>query len=213
MALGIRRSGGPRPAAVRQSGGRLRAFVSLAKLSLAGVALLCWSFRLNSAPPGFAMKRAMPLQEAWRTLGLEPTASRGDLKKAFRNKIREVHPDVTGDDGTMLQKVREAYTVVDGIENPNIWDANGMEDGLPAWASGMLQGILWSADCPSYQDFLEKPSNKALAVGEVSGKTGQRAWAAAWGKFSQQEANQEALRVCRQYGGKCRLIYIGSGES
>ena len=35
---------------------------------------------------------------------------------------------------------------------------------------------------------------KALAVGEFNERTGKRPWAAAWGKYSQQEANAEARR-------------------
>lgn len=156
----------------------------------------------------------MPLPEAWRVLGVEPGAPRGDVKKAFRQKIRQFHPDVIGDDGTLLQRVRDAYAVVESLDNPGVWDAAGVsEEGLPAWASGLLQGVQWTADCPSYAAFLQKPDQKALAVGEMDPKTGIRPWAAAWGKYSQQDANAEALRICRQYGGKCRLIFVGSGAA
>lgn len=155
----------------------------------------------------------MPLPEAWRTLGVQPSASRGEVKKAFRQKIREVHPDVTGDDGTMLQQVRDAYTVIESLQNPTTWDLKGVEDGLPAWASGLLQGVQWSEACPSYAAFLSKPDQKALAVGEFSERTGIRPWAAVWGKYSQEEANAEALRICRQHGSRCKLVYIGSGTA
>lgn len=153
----------------------------------------------------------MPLPEAWRTLGIKPDATRGDVKKAFREKIKEVHPDITGDDGTQLQRVRDAFAVIDSLRNPTAWDAAGIEDGLPAWASGLLRGVRWSKECPSYAAFLGKPDAKALAIGEFSEKTGLRPWAAVWGKYSQQEANVEAMRICRQHGTKCRLIYVGSG--
>jgi len=155
----------------------------------------------------------MPLPEAWRTLGLKPTATRGEIKRAFRQKIREVHPDVTGDDGTLLQRVRDAYRAVENLKNPTAWDAEGFEEGLPGWASGLLQGVSWSDDCPSYAAFLSKPDQKALAVGEYDERTKTRPWAAAWGKYSQQDANLEALRVCRQHGTKCKLIYVGSGTA
>ena len=35
------------------------------------------------------------------------------------------------------------------------------QDGLPHWAAGLLEGIEWSSDCPSYAEFLRKPDNKA----------------------------------------------------
>jgi len=167
--------------------------------------------RTAAWPQAFARKVYMPLPEAWRTLGVGPDSTKGEIKSAFRQKIKEVHPDVTGDDGTMLQRVRDAFSVVESLKNPTAWDAKGVEDGLPAWASGLLRGVKWSKDCPSYAAFLGKPDQKALAVGEFSEKSGLRPWAAVWGKYSQQEANAEALRICRQHGSKCKLIYVGSG--
>jgi len=155
----------------------------------------------------------MPVHEAWEHLGVLPTASKGEIRRAFRKRIREVHPDVTGDDGTLLQKVRDAFAVVETLENPAVWDQEGIEDGLPAWAAGLLNGVQWSDECPNYVAFLAKPDAKALAVGEMNERTGIRPWAAAWGKFSQQAANAEALRVCRQYSERCRLIYVGSGSA
>ncbi|CAE7745984.1 Tnr [Symbiodinium sp. CCMP2456] len=157
----------------------------------------------------FAMK--MSVGEAWRLIGVKPTASKLEIKKAFRERIRQVHPDVTGDDGTMLRKVQDAYQLLEELRDPTIYHSS-VEDGVPEWASGLLQGIEWTAECSSFADFLLKPDNKALAVGEQSESTGTRPWAAAWGKFSQQDANSEALRVCRQYGVKCRLVYVGSGS-
>lgn len=156
---------------------------------------------------------SMPLPEAWKVLGVKPDATRGELKKAFRSRIREVHPDITGDNGEQLQQVRDAYAVVDSLENPSMWDQGVTEEGLPAWASGLLHGVKWSEECPSYAAFLLKTDQKALAVGEMDEKTGIRPWAAVWGKYSQEEANAEALRVCRQNGGKCRLIFVGSGNA
>lgn len=155
----------------------------------------------------------MPLPLAWKTLGVEPTATAGEVKKAFRQKVRENHPDIVGDDGTQLQRVRDAYDLVESLANPTKWDFQGIEEGLPAWAAGLLNGVQWSSDCPSYAAFLEKMDQKALAVGELDEKTGERPWAATWGKYSQQDANTEALRVCRQTGTKCRLVYVGSGTA
>jgi len=163
------------------------------------------------AGPAFAMTK-MTVGEAWRQLGISPTASKLAIKRAFKERIRQVHPDITGDDGTMLRKVQDAFQLLEELRDPSVYHSS-VEDGVPDWAAGLMQGIEWSADCPSFSEFLLKPDNKALAVGEMSQKSGTRPWAAAWGKFSQQDANSEALRVCRQYGVKCRLVYVGSGTA
>lgn len=181
-------------------------------LPLLGLSDFLWNFRSALPSTGFAKHINMSLSEAWKTLGLKPGANQLEFKAAFKHKVREVHPDVTGDDGTMLQKVQEAHRMIRSLTDPAMWDASGLEDGLPAWASGLTRGIKWSDECPSYADFLGKPDNKALAVGEME-DTGIRPWAAAWGKFSQHEANLEALRVCRQHGTKCKLVYVGSGHA
>lgn len=161
-----------------------------------------------------ANKNFMSVEQALQVLKVKSDVTRGELKAAFRKRIREVHPDVSGDDGTLIQKVRDAYKVVEGIRNPAVWAGVEIDEGLPAWAAGLLQGIKWTTDCPSYASFLSKPDAKALAVGEFSERTGVRPWAAAWGKFSQEEANVEALRICRMNGGGvCRLVYIGTGAA
>lgn len=154
----------------------------------------------------------MTLRESWAILGVEATSSFQDIKKAFKSKVRLSHPDITGDDGTLLQRVQLAFKIVEKFHDPGVWDAEGVAEGVPAWAVGLLQGVAWSTDCPSFAVFLGKPDKKALAVGELNEATGIRPWAAAWGKFSQEEANQEALRICSQNGGRCRLVFVGSGK-
>mmetsp|Transcript_36778 Transcript_36778/g.98043 ORF Transcript_36778/g.98043 Transcript_36778/m.98043 type:complete len:342 (-) Transcript_36778:69-1094(-) len=163
---------------------------------------------------GAAMHPPMPLLKAFEVLGIRADSSAADIKKAYRERIRTCHPDVIGDGGEKLQEVRDAYEVVDIIIRPNVWDYEAMNDnaGLPSWAAGLLNGVRWSDDCGSYADFLSKPDFKAMAVGELNEVTGMRPWAAVWGKFSQQDANSEALRVCRQHG-KCKLVYVGSGNA
>lgn len=164
------------------------------------------SLQIAFAPP------QLTVREAWQLLGIKPGSTRGEIKSAFRQKIKESHPDITGDDGTKLQRVRDAFKLVENLADPTSWASKGAaEEGLPSWAAGLLNGIQWSNECPSYAAFLEKPDTKALAVGEYSEREGSRPWAASWGKYSQADANAEALRVCRQNGGKCRLIYVGSG--
>ncbi|QLD87369.1 DnaJ domain-containing protein [Natronomonas halophila] len=46
--------------------------------------------------------------EAYRRLGLDPGADEATVKRAYREKVKEVHPDRGGDEET-FKKVTEAY--------------------------------------------------------------------------------------------------------
>ena len=49
------------------------------------------------------------VDEDYRVLGLKKTSSQEDLKKAFRQKARETHPDKVGGDGELFKKIKHAY--------------------------------------------------------------------------------------------------------
>lgn len=66
-------------------------------------------------------------EEAAKLLGVDVGTAGKDLKKALRRKIKENHPDVVKDDGTRLQKVREAYAVLDPDSVPDNWNVFDFE--------------------------------------------------------------------------------------
>lgn len=47
---------------------------------------------------------------AFATLGLPPTATGEDVRRAYRERVKEVHPD-HGGDAEAFERVRQAYTV------------------------------------------------------------------------------------------------------
>jgi len=51
-----------------------------------------------------------PVQTAFAELGVPVTASIEEVKRAYRRKIKEVHPDQGGDEDE-FKRVREAYTM------------------------------------------------------------------------------------------------------
>jgi len=53
--------------------------------------------------------RIDPRQAAFAVLGLSPGASPTEVRRAYREKVKEVHPD-HGGDRERFQQVREAYT-------------------------------------------------------------------------------------------------------
>ncbi len=48
-------------------------------------------------------------QEAYATLGLDPGADQTAIRDAYRDRIKEVHPDAEGGDEVAFREVREAY--------------------------------------------------------------------------------------------------------
>ncbi|MFC4358686.1 J domain-containing protein [Halobium salinum] len=50
-----------------------------------------------------------PIREAFELLGLGATASPDDIKRAYRNQVKEAHPD-HGGSREEFQRLREAYT-------------------------------------------------------------------------------------------------------
>lgn len=51
-------------------------------------------------------------REAHRILGVEPGADEGTVKQAYRERIKEVHPDASGGDEAAFKRVRAAYEVL-----------------------------------------------------------------------------------------------------
>lgn len=53
-------------------------------------------------------QRANPLADAYRTLGVKPSASDEEVKHAYREKAKSCHPDVLRSQGASDRKVAEA---------------------------------------------------------------------------------------------------------
>lgn len=59
----------------------------------------------------------------------------------------------------------------------------------------------------NWKEFLDKPDEKAFAVGELKPGLKTRPWAASWNHETQEEANKAALDECERLADKCRLIW------
>ena len=55
----------------------------------------------------------MPPAEAYRHLGLDSDADEGEVRRAYRERVKEVHPDRGGDEEE-FRKVTEAYETLSG---------------------------------------------------------------------------------------------------
>ncbi|KAG9315267.1 hypothetical protein JVU11DRAFT_4401 [Chiua virens] len=83
----------------------------------------------------------MPAEtELYDLLGIPPSASENDIKKAYRKKAREHHPDKNPNDPGAAQKFQEMAAAYEILSDPNsreIYDREGM-DGFtgPGGSSG-----------------------------------------------------------------------------
>lgn len=75
----------------------------------------------------------MSKRDYYEILGLDKDASQADIKKAFRNKAKDYHPDVnkSPDAEGMFKELGEAYEVLSDPDRRSMYDRYG-HDGLSA---------------------------------------------------------------------------------
>src|SRR5918999_3408047 len=70
----------------------------------------------------------MEYRDYYATLGVPRTASKADIKKAFRKLARQHHPDVNKGDATAEKRfkdINEAYAVLGDAEKRKAYDSLG----------------------------------------------------------------------------------------
>jgi molecular chaperone DnaJ len=100
-------------------------------------------------------------RDYYEVLGVERGASAEDIKKAFRKRARELHPDVNPDPSAEAQfkEAAEAYEVLSDAESRALYDRYGHE-GVKGRAAGSDY-----ADFGSFQDLFD-----AFFGGDVFGR-------------------------------------------
>lgn len=81
------------------------------------------------------------MDDLYTFLGVDKTASQEDIKKAFRNKAKSIHPDKTGNENPDMIKLNHAYDVLGDQESRKAYDTSGIEDtksGFDAEVKNMM---------------------------------------------------------------------------
>jgi DnaJ-class molecular chaperone len=75
----------------------------------------------------------MASKDYYKVLGVDKNATDEDIKKAFRKKAHELHPDKKGGDEAKFKEVNEAYQVLSDKKKREAYDRFGNADfaGFP----------------------------------------------------------------------------------
>jgi len=74
-------------------------------------------------------------KDYYKILGLEKSASKEDIKRAFRKLARKYHPDVNPDEpktGEKFKEINEAYSILSDDKKREMYDKFGVVEGDPS---------------------------------------------------------------------------------
>ncbi|MEK7584175.1 MAG: DnaJ domain-containing protein, partial [Patescibacteria group bacterium] len=78
-------------------------------------------------------------KDYYQILGVDRTATEDDIKKAFRKKAHEHHPDKDGGDETKFKEINEAYQTLGNKQKRGQYD----QFGSAFDRNGGPQGFAW----------------------------------------------------------------------
>lgn len=66
------------------------------------------------------------MEDCYKLLGVQPGATIAEIRRAYREKVKKYHPDVSGDEGTAEQfkKIVRAYEILTDQKSRSIFDSS-----------------------------------------------------------------------------------------
>ncbi len=80
------------------------------------------------------------VEDPWKVLGLQPGAGQEEIKKAYRKKIREYHPDLHPNDPAAAEKTNEINEAYDMLQNPEKYEARRRQQTRTPYGTGEQRG-------------------------------------------------------------------------
>ena len=80
------------------------------------------------------------MNDPYGVLGVSPSASDEEVKRAYRRLAKQYHPDMNPGDAEAARKMQEINAAYDQIQNPDRYRTTGPQSGQPGgWAGGARQ--------------------------------------------------------------------------
>jgi DnaJ family protein A protein 2 len=97
----------------------------------------------------------MPHSDLYATLGLDRTASKGQVTKAYRKLAKEVHPDKIGGNSEKFKEINHAHEILSDPHKRSLYDRygeEGLENGGPKSSGDIFSSF--------FGDSLGKPQKR-----------------------------------------------------
>jgi curved DNA-binding protein len=97
-------------------------------------------------------------KDYYKILGVSRSASKDEIKRAFRKLAAKHHPDRNPGDKAAeerFKEINEAYTVLQDDEKRKFYDQYGTAEGVPPFAGGNFSGRVNPEDFAGFSDFFQ----------------------------------------------------------
>jgi curved DNA-binding protein CbpA len=160
-------------------------------------------------------------EDFYDLLGVDEDASQDDIKEAFREKVREYHPDLNDDPRAQAQftALKKAYDTLGNPSERNAYDRMGHEDYVVKRTQGLPSQDVWAqgGDGSSSDDETatgaSASSGTAASTGSTSSSGRSRTSAGATGSTSTRSESSTSGRSSRSSGSTSSSSRTSSSSS